>query len=199
MALAAPIMVEERVGILRTDSGDSCVGTLIGDEVVLTAAHCLFDAKQQPVEPKKITYHRGGYNPIRGSTILSHPKFSPKQSTSIESIEFDIAVVYLEHPAGIISTIPVGDLVNSGDAVRVLRYDSKRSLKCEIVDMTSAVFTLDCVITAGDSGAPVITANDAGDFCILGVISAYETAGKSHTAIATSLDNFFKKLISSMK
>ena len=49
----------EAVGRIDLGKDGFCTGTLIATDLVLTAAHCVYDGAGKPVDPGKITFRSG--------------------------------------------------------------------------------------------------------------------------------------------
>lgn len=183
-----------RVGTLMTSAGDTCVATLVDDAVVLTAAHCLYDARGRKFSPRDLTFHRASRESIRAIATELHPNFDHRVGETIAAIAADVAFVRLAQSAGIFGQIRVGGLVYQDDRVIVGQKGGRVAQDCRVLATTGSLFTLDCKVSLGDSGAPVFREHGSGRYEVVGVVSAFETEGNARTAIATEIDIDFNAI-----
>lgn len=155
----------------RLDNGGGyCTATLIAPDLLLTAAHCLFDQAGRAIDPDKLTFHAGltgdqaaargaiaqveiaeGYDPGRGITELN--------------VRNDLALLRLSQPISTFDIAPfsVFQGVLPPGPVSVVSYGRGRSSKlsrqdrCQVVQVYKDILTMDCDVTFGSSGAPVFT------------------------------------------
>jgi protease YdgD len=178
------------VGRLNRASGGFCTGTLVAPDVVLTAAHCLYDTRtRRQIAAKDIHfvagYRRGGYlahsvaRRVVGAETL---RFTDRGGTT--NAFDDWALLLLDAPMSIepVPVRPLATLEQSEGAAAAPRlmvagYSQDRphllSLHegCKIVDRLSAdrVLVHTCDATHGASGAPLIMRSADGYF-VVGII-----------------------------
>jgi protease YdgD len=178
------------VGRLNRASGGFCTGTLVAPDVVLTAAHCLYDRRTRRRIAAKDIHFVAGY---RRGDYLAHSV--ARRVVGAETLRFterggttnafdDWALLVLDAPMSI-EPVPVRPLetgaLSEGEAaatrLMVAGYSQDRphllSLHegCTIVDRLSAdrVLVHTCDATRGTSGAPLIM-RSADGFLVVGII-----------------------------
>jgi protease YdgD len=168
----------------RLDSnGGYCTATLIAPNLVLSAAHCTFDAQGAPLSAKDFIFRAGFRNgrveAERKVVQIARPEgYHQRNDDWATRIANDVVLLRL---AGPIATHVISPFVieprrlNQGE-VSVVSYgrgrDNLPSLQqtCTVLNNYRGMMTMDCNTTFGSSGAPVFY-RDGSQIRIASIIS----------------------------
>jgi len=188
----------EAVGRLDLGGGNFCTGTLIATDLVLTAAHCVYGPGGGPEDPGQMVF-RAGYaegEAIAQSPVLrvvALPGYDPLSPVSQQNVRNDVALVQLAQsiPAALAAPFLV-KAPGRGDAVSVVSYAMGREemlswqRECRVLDRAESLVALDCDVTFGASGAPVLD-RSGGRAQIVSIISAGGPTGRGQMAFGMEL------------
>ncbi len=189
------------VGRLNLGDRGFCTGTLIAPDLVLTAAHCLFDKETGArIDARDIHFLAGlrngraeAYRNV--ARAVAHPDYAYSGADDLDRTAFDVAVLELDQPIRLpsIQPIPTTSPPSLGDEVGVVSYAQDRaeapSLQqiCHVIDGSVKVLVLSCDVDFGSSGAPIFTVKN-GVPQIVSVVSAKAESDGKKVSLGTALE-----------
>lgn len=175
----------DAVGKLILGDRGFCTGALIEPQLVLTAAHCLYDKTTGvQMRPEDIQFYAGwrngravAYRSV--SRAVTHPDYRYTGKDKLDRVTADLALLELSQPIRLPSLFPfeTGATPVEGDTVGVVSYAQDRSEApsiqemCEVLAGRPETLVLTCSVDFGSSGAPVFSIHD-GVARVVSVISA---------------------------
>lgn len=158
----------EPVGRVDVEDGGFCTGALIAADLVLTAAHCVIQPDGAPIAASRITFRAGFLDGISLADAAVARTIVPEgyqrlESAPLEMIKRDAALLQLATPipTAVISPFAIGS-PGAGDEVSVVSYAAGREdalswqRLCKVIGREDALIAVDCDVTFGSSGAPVL-------------------------------------------
>lgn len=159
----------EGVGLLNIEGRSTCTGVMIRPDLVLTAAHCLYDIKTgERVDPRRVEFRAGwrdGKAIARrfGKFAVVHSKFPDSPKLSARQIRNDVAVLQLAAPILSSHAAPfgTGGNLHTGHQISVVSFGAgrnnvaSRQRSCDVLEANGGVLAMSCEVVPGSSGAPV--------------------------------------------
>jgi protease YdgD len=201
-----------RVNIGGTREISMCTGTLIAEDLVLTAAHCVVSSRTGKAYRPTLVHFVAGWR--RGqkvaasvaSSITVHPSYQGNHDTSVDRLAFDLAIIRLEKPIAQDKApfFGIGPAPEIGTPLTLISYRRDRAHAltrqkgCEITGIRSAVMTMNCNVTYGASGSPVfVTRGDT--VRLVAVLSAMGPDPDHPVAFAVVADESIAAVLAAMK
>ena len=197
----------EAVGRLDIAGQSHCTGTLIAQDLVLTAAHCVLDhATGKPYRPGDVLFRAGLSDGVsladrKVIQIAAHPDFVINEPVSAPRVRVDVALLRLAEPIPYSIADPFalhhGKVPNGEISVASYgrgRLDAiTRERSCRILDRRQGIIAFNCDVTFGSSGSAILAKNGP-RWQILSVASAISTTSRGKVGYGMELSDIVSEL-----
>lgn len=201
----------EAVGRVNMVGVGFCTGSLIAPNLVLTAAHCMYNKQTgEQIDVAKIEFLAGwrdGRAAAQRSArrVMINKDYVYHNEKRLDRVATDIAVIELDHPIKNTRILPFGWAArpNIGQQVQVVSYSKDREDEpsmeetCRVLGKNPDVLVLSCHVNFGASGAPIFVIQD-GVPRIASVVSAKAEWNNQKVALGASLGSPLRELIATL-
>lgn len=158
----------EPVGRVDIKGGGFCTGALIAEDLVLTAAHCVIEPGGTPIDAGLLTFRAGLADGVAIAEAQVARTVTPEGYRGLDpspasEVAMDVALLQLASPipSSVAAPFTVA-LPGAGDEVSVVSYAKGREdalswqKVCKVLGQQDGLIAVDCDVTFGSSGAPVL-------------------------------------------
>ncbi|OED48260.1 trypsin-like serine peptidase [Leisingera sp. S232] len=198
----------EAVGRLNIGGRSMCTASLIAPDLVLTAAHCMYDIRSgRTVKPLSIRFE-AGLNGRRSKAVRRvvqvaiHADYRHGQVSQFRT-GTDLAVLRLEKPisSDVIRPLVLAAAPVQGARVDVMSYSHRNATRpklqsaCQVLVARQASLITTCKVDFGASGSPVLQLRPGRAPQLVSVISSRARMGGRGVSLAAPLGHSLQALM----
>ncbi|MBQ4824906.1 MULTISPECIES: trypsin-like serine peptidase [unclassified Leisingera] len=198
----------EAVGRLNIGGKAMCTASLIAPDMVLTAAHCMYDIRSgRAVNPRSIKFE-AGLNGRRAKAsrqvvkAVVHPGYRHGRTGQFQT-GTDIAVLRLDSPisANVIRPLVLAAAPERGMRVDVMSYSHRNATSprlqsaCQVIAARQSSLITTCRVDFGASGSPVLQKRPGRAPQLVSVISSKARMGGRGVSLAAPLGDALQALM----
>ncbi|WP_027258157.1 trypsin-like serine peptidase [Leisingera aquimarina] len=198
----------EAVGRLNIGGRAMCTASLIAPDMVLTAAHCMYDIRNgRAVNPRSIKFE-AGLNGRRSKAsrkvvkAVIHPGYRHGRTSQFQT-GTDIAVLRLERPISpdVIRPLVLAAAPVRGERVDVMSYSRRHERSprlqtaCQVLVARQTSLITTCRVDLGASGSPVLQMRPGRAPRLVSVISSKARMGGKGVSLAAPLGRALQSLM----
>jgi len=204
--------VWQAVGRINMKDAGFCTGALIAPDLVLTAAHCMYNPKTGVlIDPNDIEFLAGWRSGRAGAErkarrVVIHKNYVPGRHVKVDKVASDIAIIELALPitANFIKAFEYYKRPKLGDNVKVVSYAQDRAEApsieepCQVIGLDPRALILTCNVDYGASGSPIFIV-DNGVTKIASVVSAKAIVNGRKVSLGASLGAPLEELLAQLR
>lgn len=196
------VLPEASVGLLSIAGTTQCLGVLIHSDIVLTAAHCLFDSenRQSPIASRIIFSVRAhpnlGIIHREAVSAFVHPDFKQDRHTKLQLVRSDLAILRLDAPVLDGMSVISGETSDMRQELNILSF-GQAARSCPLWGQDQDLLVMKCALEKGYSGAPVFQMGQRGPKLVSIVSASAEISGET-AVLGVSLPDDLGKLTDSL-
>ena len=198
--LAAEGLDTRGVGKLRIGAKGGCTATLIEQDLVLSAAHCVaWKNTKTGSEAEKIVFRVStklgalGQEYV-GKHLAIHPVYNFPGLSWAKRLSRDIALIRLKEkvPSGVATPIALVDPSVKPESGFLISFRGgttrARQRSCPLLDQQDGVLKLGCEVGGGESGSPYLIVHNE-ELFVSGVLSASSNEKRQQLGFAAELNS----------
>lgn len=178
-------------------SGQTCSGSLIASDLVLTAAHCIGALRNVEGDTEtEVVFRPGGKAGSQtyvASSFIEHPLYKLASVAPRQRLRFDLALFQLRSPvpADVATPLATADEAEVGETLFLISWRPNtpappRQRSCRVIGGEPNLVTFACDVRGGESGAPLVRKTETG-LELVAVLSSRFKVGEQPVGFAANV------------